>query len=54
MRRLLWTFVIVSPFLALTQNDRAALLPKHLAQTISVQATAKMADVVHAIQTLLT
>jgi hypothetical protein len=57
MRRLLWTFVILSPLLALAQNDQAALAPRHaahLARTITVQATENVAAVMHVIQTLLT
>jgi hypothetical protein len=58
MRPLMLAFLILSPFIALAQNYHMhsfdAEPATHLAHVVASTAHMKMADVVHAVQALLT
>lgn len=58
MRRLMLAFLILAPFIAIAQNYPMHRLPTapatHLAQVMVSTASMKMADMVHAVQALLT
>jgi hypothetical protein len=51
-------FLILSPFIAIAQNyhlrSLSAVPATHLAQAVVNSASTRMADVVHAVQALLT
>ncbi len=56
MRRMIWTFIILSPVISIVQTDRSALIVahgKHLAHAIAAGAAVQVATVVHTIQALL-
>jgi hypothetical protein len=58
MRLLMLAFLILSPFIAIAQNYHLHSLDPapatHLARAVVNTASSKMADVVHAVQALLT
>ncbi len=58
MRPLMMAFLILSPFIAIAQNYHLHSLDPapatRLAQAVVNTASSKMADVVHAVQALLT
>lgn len=57
MRRVLWTFVILSPLIAIIREDHSGLLAPsatHLANTLASHAAMKVAAVVHAVKSLMT
>ncbi len=56
MRRMIWTFIILSPVISIVQTDRSAHIVahgKHLAHAIATGAAVQVATVVHTIQALL-
>jgi len=56
MRRMIWTFIILSPVISIVQSDRSALIVahgKHLAHALAAGAAVQVASVVHTIQLLL-
>ncbi len=60
MRPLIITFLILAPFIAIAQNYHLHALPsiphppvRHLAQAMVTHASTKMANMVHAVQALL-
>lgn len=58
MRRIIWIFVVISPLIALAQNDAGAIpgvaSGMHLAQQAATSASYSLTHAVHALQTLLT
>jgi hypothetical protein len=57
MRRVIWTFVILSPLISIMQADHAPLTAaagSQLAHTLATHAAVQVATVMHALQTLLT
>jgi hypothetical protein len=58
MRHIMLAFLILSPFIAIAQNYHlqpiATAPAPHLAQVVVNSATAKMSNMVHAVQALLT
>ncbi len=57
MRRMIWTFVLLSPIISIVQTDHTALSVNagtHLAQSLAATAAVQVASVVHALHILLT
>ncbi len=57
MRRMIWTFVILSPIISIVQTDRSPLSMsggQQLAHNLATHAAIQVATVVHALHTLLT
>lgn len=57
MRRMIWTFIILSPIISIVQTDHAALMVsngRQLAHTLAASAAVQVATVVHSLQILFT